>query len=83
MQVVEAVSHMARYMQPSSSVNHPRFARQTGGALMPYRFGYAVQDDVGNDFNQQEQSDGNVVSPINASLFQSNNSGIELTLENF
>ena len=29
---------------------------------MPYRFGYAVQDDVGNDFNQQETSDGQVVS---------------------
>ena len=26
--------------------------------LMPYRYGYAVQDDIGNDFNQQEQSDG-------------------------
>ena len=25
---------------------------------MPYRYGYAVQDDIGNDFNQQEQSDG-------------------------
>ena len=25
------------------------------------RFGYAVQDDEGNDFNQQEQSDGNTV----------------------
>merc|ERR1711997_876556 len=24
----------------------------------PYRYGYAVQDDIGNDFNQQEQSDG-------------------------
>ena len=22
------------------------------------RYGYAVQDDIGNDFNQQEQSDG-------------------------
>ena len=26
--------------------------------LMPYRFGYAVQDTECNDFNQQEQSDG-------------------------
>ena len=26
------------------------------------RYGYAVQDDEGNDFNQQEQSDGNTVS---------------------
>ena len=25
------------------------------------RYGYAVQDDEGNDFNQQEQSDGNTV----------------------
>ena len=24
----------------------------------PSRYGYAVQDDEGNDFNQQEQSDG-------------------------
>jgi len=33
-----------------------------GGALMPYRYGYAVQDDEGNDFNQQEQSDGNTIT---------------------
>ena len=26
-----------------------------------YRYGYAVQDDEGNDFNQQEQSDGEQV----------------------
>ena len=26
------------------------------------RFGYAVQDDLGNDFNQQERSDGSVVT---------------------
>ena len=38
--------------------------RQAGGglgpgeSLMPYRYGYAVADDEGNDFNQQEQSDG-------------------------
>ena len=25
------------------------------------RYGYAVQDDIGNDFNQQEQSDGDQV----------------------
>jgi hypothetical protein len=29
--------------------------------LMPYRYGYAVQDTDCNDFNQQEQSDGNQV----------------------
>ena len=29
---------------------------------MPYRYGYAVQDDIGNDFNQQEQSDGDQVT---------------------
>ena len=29
---------------------------------MPYRFGYAVKDsEFGNDFNQQEQSDGQTV----------------------
>ena len=27
----------------------------------PSRYGYAVQDDEGNDFNQQEQSDGEQV----------------------
>ena len=26
------------------------------------RYGYAVQDDIGNDFNQQEQSDGDQVT---------------------
>ena len=26
------------------------------------RYGYAVQDDIGNDFNKQESSDGGVVS---------------------
>jgi len=30
--------------------------------LMPYRYGYAVQDDIGNDFNQQEQSDGDQIT---------------------
>ena len=29
---------------------------------MPYRFGYAVKDQEGNDFNQQEQSDGEQVA---------------------
>ena len=29
--------------------------------LMPYRYGYAVQDTDCNDFNQQEQSDGDQV----------------------
>merc|ERR1719266_2187120 len=29
---------------------------------MPYRYGYAVQDDTGNDFNQQEQSDGDQIT---------------------
>ena len=32
-----------------------------GESLMPYRYGYAVQDDEGNDFNQQESSDGSQV----------------------
>jgi len=40
----------------------PQGNRNTGASpgdpLMPYRYGYAVQDDIGNDFNQQEQSDG-------------------------
>ena len=29
------------------------------------RYGYAVQDDEGNDFNQQEQSDGEQVTSSN------------------
>ena len=33
--------------------------------LISSRYGYAVQDDEGNDFNQQEQSDGNTVSALN------------------
>merc|ERR1719410_1790095 len=39
----------------------PTYSGPGGGGgepLMPYRYGYAVQDDIGNDFNQQEQSDG-------------------------
>ena len=35
-----------------------------GESLMPYRYGYAVQDDEGNDFNQQEQSDGDQVKLV-------------------
>ena len=31
---------------------------------MPYRYGYAVQDDGGNDYNQQEQSDGAQVGAL-------------------
>ena len=31
---------------------------------MPYRYGYAIQDDEGNDFNQQEQNDGNQVTEL-------------------
>ena len=27
-----------------------------------FRYGYAVQDDIGNDFNKQETSDGGVVT---------------------
>ena len=36
--------------------------KRQAASLGPYRYGYAVQDDKGNDFNQQEQSDGNTVS---------------------
>ena len=35
-----------------------------GESLMPYRYGYAIQDDEGNDFNAQEQSDGDQVKAI-------------------
>merc|ERR1712038_1755151 len=64
-QVVDSVARLARSLDPtnmetSSSNNKNRFTRQA--PLMPYRYGYAVQDDIGNDFNQQEQSDGNVIT---------------------
>merc|ERR1712203_821303 len=57
-QVVSSVGGIA---QASASQSLPRVARQAQ-PLMPYRYGYAVQDDIGNDFNQQEQSDGNQVT---------------------
>jgi len=38
--------------------SRPQTGASPGDPLMPYRYGYAVQDDIGNDFNQQEQSDG-------------------------
>lgn len=62
-QVVDSVSRIADGYFPvaSASQNVPRFTRQTE-PLMPYRYGYAVQDDIGNDFNQQEQSDGDQVT---------------------
>merc|ERR1712154_566492 len=46
--------------QPSYQGGSSGGGRGAGGGepLMPYRYGYAVQDDIGNDFNQQEQSDG-------------------------
>lgn len=31
-------------------------------ANIVFRYGYAVQDDIGNDFNKQETSDGGVVT---------------------
>ena len=31
-------------------------------AIVVFRYGYAVQDDIGNDFNKQETSDGGVVT---------------------
>ena len=63
---MSALGEAAYYPGPgpvmSASSNNPRFARQAE-PLMPYRYGYAVQDDIGNDFNQQEQSDGAQVRP--------------------
>merc|ERR1711953_1119066 len=58
-QVVNSVGEIAGGYFPlaSASQSLPRVARQAQ-PLMPYRYGYAVQDDIGNDFNQQEQSDG-------------------------
>ena len=40
-----------------------------GQSLMPYRYGYAIQDDEGNDFNQQEQNDGNQVTEVDRMPF--------------
>ena len=34
---------------------------EVGAHIHSFRYGYAVQDDEGNDFNQQEQSDGEQV----------------------
>ena len=31
-------------------------------SIVVFRYGYAVQDDIGNDFNKQETSDGGVVT---------------------
>jgi len=56
-QVVSSVGGIAEGYLPQASQSLPRVARQAQ-PLMPYRYGYAVQDDIGNDFNQQEQSDG-------------------------
>merc|ERR1712088_596090 len=58
-EVVSSVGGIAEGSFPlaSASESLPRVARQAQ-PLMPYRYGYAVQDDIGNDFNQQEQSDG-------------------------
>ena len=58
-------------LETSASNNQARFTRQAPPALMPYRYGYAVQDDVGNDFNQQEQSDGQVVGFLSFGTFWS------------
>merc|ERR1719420_41373 len=55
--VVDEISLIAESLDTSASNSNVRVVRQSGG-LMPYRYGYAVQDDLGNDFNQQEQSDG-------------------------
>jgi len=66
--VVQTVSRLARSFegpQDGSSIN-VRIPRQIGGPPLgppgPYRYGYAVQDDIGNDFNKQETSDGGVVT---------------------
>merc|ERR1712083_972909 len=55
--IEQVVSSVGGIAQASASQSLPRVARQAQ-PLMPYRYGYAVQDDIGNDFNQQEQSDG-------------------------
>merc|ERR1712025_1031424 len=66
--VVQTVARMARSFEGSNdgSSFNVRIPRQIGGAAPlgppgPYRYGYAVQDDIGNDFNKQETSDGGTV----------------------
>jgi len=62
--VVDNISRIARSFDSDAFDKHPRFQRQSEAqdrqdeSPKPYRFGYAVQDDEGNDFNHQEQSDG-------------------------
>ena len=52
----EKILHrVARSAQSSYGAPQPSYSPEP---LMPYRYGYAVQDTDCNDFNQQEQSDG-------------------------
>ena len=50
--------------RPARQSQRQQSARQTASnpPLGPYRYGYAVTDDNGLDFNQQETSDGGVVT---------------------
>ena len=42
--------------------NIVRLTDEVQDGILSFRYGYAVQDDEGNDFNQQEQSDGEQVT---------------------
>merc|ERR1712106_95102 len=60
--IMETVSRHSGTIEPKlkeQAKGQSRPVRQVSDPpLRPYRYGYAVLDDVGNDFNQQEQSDG-------------------------
>jgi len=50
------------FNSPSERSIRPKRQNQQPNRLAPYRFGYAVKDDEGNDYNQQEQSDGTKIT---------------------
>ena len=50
-----------RSAQDGYGAPQPSYNSASSEPLMPYRYGYAVQDSDCNDFNQQEQSDGDQV----------------------
>jgi len=58
----EPVERTARSERQAGRPGGVRSVRQAPVKLSPYRFGYAVKDDEGNDYNQQEQSDGNKIT---------------------
>merc|ERR1712106_713820 len=61
--IMKNAARVSRETEAEKSQESQRFSRQAQNLpLMPYRFGYAVQDDEGSDFNQQEQSNGETIT---------------------